>query len=158
MFDTILNLLFFALVVYFLADAAIYFARVDGSLKQRLLASGRSSQIIISSRFVSSVGAGINLAVWLADVANAPKVSQAITTYLPPKWIATILIAVALKILRGRLSVQQHKGLQPRRFAAAGRSRAHNRTQPRQSPCSRRGPSQGPQVKPHRTQTRAVGI
>jgi ABC transporter substrate binding protein len=34
-----------------------------------------------------------------------------------------------------------------RRLAAAGRSRAHNRTQPRQSPCSRRGPSQGPQGK-----------
>jgi hypothetical protein len=34
-----------------------------------------------------------------------------------------------------------------RRLAAAGRSRAHNRTQPRQSPCSRRGPSQGPQAK-----------
>src|SRR6266511_3608356 len=34
-----------------------------------------------------------------------------------------------------------------RRLATAGRSRAHNRTQPRQSPCSRRGPSQGPQAK-----------
>ena len=31
-----------------------------------------------------------------------------------------------------------------RRLATAGRSRAHNRTQPRQSPCSRRGPSQRP--------------
>jgi len=30
-----------------------------------------------------------------------------------------------------------------RRLAAAGRSRAHNRTQPRQSPCSRREPSEG---------------
>jgi hypothetical protein len=33
------------------------------------------------------------------------------------------------------------------RLAAAGRSRAHNGTQPRQSPCSRRGPSQGSQGK-----------
>jgi multimeric flavodoxin WrbA len=32
-----------------------------------------------------------------------------------------------------------------RRLAAAGRSRAHDRTQPRQSPCSRCGPPQGPQ-------------
>ena len=34
-----------------------------------------------------------------------------------------------------------------RRLATAGRSRAHNRTQPRQSPCSRRELSQRPQGK-----------
>ena len=34
-----------------------------------------------------------------------------------------------------------------RRLSAAGRSRARNRTQPRQSPCSRRGPAQGSQSK-----------
>jgi hypothetical protein len=106
MFDTILNLFFVALVVYLLADAAAYFARTSGSLKQRLLASGHSSPIIISSRLVSSVGAGINSAVWLADVANAPQVSHAITTYLPPKSVATILIAVVLKVLRRRPSAQ----------------------------------------------------
>jgi hypothetical protein len=65
-----------------------------------------SSPIIISSRFVSSVGAGINSAVWFADVVHAPQVSQAIMTYLPPKSVATILIAVLLKILRGRSSAQ----------------------------------------------------
>ena len=106
MFDTILNFVVAALLFYFLADAAIYFARASGSLKQRLLSSGHSSPIIISSRFVSSVGAGINSAVWFANVVHAPQVSQAITTYLPPKSVTTILIAVALKILRGRLSAQ----------------------------------------------------
>jgi hypothetical protein len=111
MFDTILNLFVVALFVYFLADAVIYFARASGSLKQRLLTSGHSSPIIISSRFVSSVGAGINSAVWLADAAHAPQVSQAITTYLPPRLVATILIAIVLKILRGGSSAQQHKRL-----------------------------------------------
>ncbi len=105
MFDTILNFVVAALVFYFLADAAIYFARASGSLKQRLLASGHSSPIIISSRLISSVGVGINSAVWIADLANAPQVSQAITTHLPPKSVATILIAVALKILRRRVEL-----------------------------------------------------
>jgi hypothetical protein len=112
MFDTVLNLCFLVLAVYFLGDGAIYFVRANGSLKQRLLASGRNSPIIISSRLISSVGAGINSAVWIADVANARQVSQLITAYLPPKSVATVLIAVALEILRQRSSAQQHKGLQ----------------------------------------------
>ena len=106
MFDTILNFVVAALLFYFLADAAIYFARASGSLKQRLLASGHSSPIIISSRFVSSVGAAINSAVWFADVVHAPQVSHAIMTYLPPKSLVTILVAVLLKISRGRSSAQ----------------------------------------------------
>ena len=113
MFDTVLNLFFVGLVVFFLADDAIYFAKASGSLKQRLLAYGYNSPLITSSRFVSSVGVGINSAVWLADVTNAPQISQAITNYLPPKSVTTILIAVAFRILRGRLSAQRHKGLQP---------------------------------------------
>jgi NAD(P)H dehydrogenase (quinone) len=40
-----------------------------------------------------------------------------------------------------------------RRLAAAGRRRAHNRTQPRQSPCSRREPSEGP---PGKSCSRAI--
>ena len=45
------------------------------------------------------------------------------------------------------LALRTRHSSRNRRLAAAGRSRAHDRTQPRQSPCSRRGPSQGPQGK-----------
>jgi len=113
MFDSVLNFFVVGLVVFVLADEAIYFARASGSLSQRLLAYGYNSPLITSSRFVSSVGVGINSAVWLADVANAPQISQAIIDYLPPKSVTTILIAVVFRILRGRLSAQRHKGLQP---------------------------------------------
>jgi NAD(P)H dehydrogenase (quinone) len=39
------------------------------------------------------------------------------------------------------LALRTRHASRDRRLAAAGRSRAHNRTQPRQSPCSRGGPS-----------------
>ena len=46
-----------------------------------------------------------------------------------------------------RLALRTQHPSRNRRLAAARRSRAHNRTQSRQSPCSRRGPSQGSQSK-----------
>jgi hypothetical protein len=63
MLDTVLNLFFVGLVVYFLADDAIYFARASGSLKQRLPAYGYSSALIASPRFVSSVSVWDQLGV-----------------------------------------------------------------------------------------------
>jgi hypothetical protein len=92
----VLDLILLAALLYVAVDFYRSYCAATGTVWQRLLAAGKSSATILWQRFVIAVAALSNGLVWLADVANAPAVSDAIKAALQPQYVAAFVVAVAI--------------------------------------------------------------
>lgn len=85
------------LVLLVLVGDAVYsFVKGGSSIKERLLAIGKSSATVAVARLGAIAGLGFDNIVSAADLLLSPSVSAAITQYVPGKAIGYTLAASAV--------------------------------------------------------------
>lgn len=89
------DLLFAALLVWFVVDFVVRFARSRGSLWDRLLGVGRESATKLWAKVVGLVSVALGLLANSAELLNLPQADDLMQKYLSPDVVAIAGLVIA---------------------------------------------------------------
>lgn len=82
-------------LAYVVYRAIAVFAKSEGTLWERLLATSRESAVMIWSKVLALAGTLITWAALSADYLNMPELHTFLTAVLKPEHVGIILLAIA---------------------------------------------------------------
>ena len=103
MVNLILGLAFGAGVTFIVIHAVMAYREAQGTVWERILSTSRDSATWLWGKFLFVAGLLIEAVNQLATYLDRPEVTTFVNSYVPPRYVAGVMVAIAVITLLARL-------------------------------------------------------